>query len=1080
MAYSPFSSSSAFNVPLIKHDVFVSFRGIDIRTSFLSHLTKDLHRNQIDFFVDDEKLHPGDEISPTLLRAIEQSYISLVIFSKHYASSRWCMEELVKIIECMEQYKRIVIPVFYNVDPSHVRHQKGILAEAFDVHKERYEEEIMQSWKSVLKKTANLSGIHYPSKYRNESELIQDIVKNISEKLSHLFSNAPQDLVGIDEHFKFLQPLMAMESDEVRTVGIWGMGGIGKTTIARAIFDRYASRYEGCCFLQNVREESQKSGKHSLYEKLISELLEGEHLVKGSAHERSMYVKRKLSRKKVLIVLDDVDALDKLDYLTREAICLGAGSRVIVTTRDEQVLIAARVHAIYKVQELSFKSSLELFCLKAFHKSYPEHGYEELSKMAVNYTKGNPLALKVLGSFLHSRSIKEWKSALKKLRVHPNVEIYNVLKLSYDGLDDSDKNIFLDIAFFFRGAYKDNVIRFLDSCDFFGDIGISTLERKALITIFSDRIEMHDLIQQMGWEVVRQESNKDPGKLTRINKPEDFCNLLKNSEEKSLVEGIMIDLSQIGDLHLNADTLTNMPRLRFLKFYDPSDQRQSKVYIPTTLDPFPAKLSYLEWNSCPLNYLPLRFCAEKLVELRMPYSQTSKLWDGAQNLVNLTRLELGGCKKLVELPDFSKATKLISIDLCNCEKLCQLHPSILSIQTLEGLFLDGCKKLKSVKSNIYLKSLKVLGVQKCSSLEEFSVSSEKLTTSYFSLLRIKSLPHEFYCSTYLVCLVLWDCRELIELPHHIKTLSSLLTLDVSGCCSLRSIPELPPSIQVLLANGCTSLERIFSLKAAFSLNRRQISFENCVKLEEESLNDITEDAHLTILKNVLFSLTGHYPMINYYHYPRMDGRICYPGYKVPEWFGCQTTEASITIELDQPYYHLLGFIFCCVVSQNIPPPYFNKWGVLNIRCEYSHFGDDVKHTFLIIRQIFVPGRRRNSEDHVFIWTYQFPDEDMFREIEMCDDDDSTSNQKMSFRFSVDRPEYEKRVEERKKQVFIKGCGVLPMYASTVVDVIQKLELEFNLQLNPHHHNSITRQSMDALKSKMIRMIKGKSHRLLKK
>ncbi|QHO25366.1 TMV resistance protein N [Arachis hypogaea] len=166
MAYSPFSSSSAFNVPLIKHDVFVSFRGIDIRTSFLSHLTKDLHRNQIDFFVDDEKLHPGDEISPTLLRAIEQSYISLVIFSKHYASSRWCMEELVKIIECMEQYKRIVIPVFYNVDPSHVRHQKGILAEAFDVHKERYEEEIMQSWKSVLKKTANLSGIHYPSKYR--------------------------------------------------------------------------------------------------------------------------------------------------------------------------------------------------------------------------------------------------------------------------------------------------------------------------------------------------------------------------------------------------------------------------------------------------------------------------------------------------------------------------------------------------------------------------------------------------------------------------------------------------------------------------------------------------------------------------------------------------------------------------------------------------------------------------------------------------------------------------------------------------------------------------------------------------
>ncbi|XP_057744171.1 TMV resistance protein N-like [Arachis stenosperma] len=166
MAYSHFSSSSAFNVPLIKHDVFVSFRGTDIRTNFLSHLTTNLKRNQIDFFVDDEKLHPGDEISSTLLRAIEQSYILLVIFSEHYASSRWCLEELVKIIECMEQYERIVIPVFYNVDPSHVRYQKGTFAEAFDVHKKRYEEEIMQNWKCVLKKTVNLSGIHYPSKYR--------------------------------------------------------------------------------------------------------------------------------------------------------------------------------------------------------------------------------------------------------------------------------------------------------------------------------------------------------------------------------------------------------------------------------------------------------------------------------------------------------------------------------------------------------------------------------------------------------------------------------------------------------------------------------------------------------------------------------------------------------------------------------------------------------------------------------------------------------------------------------------------------------------------------------------------------
>ncbi|MED6207176.1 hypothetical protein PIB30_033370 [Stylosanthes scabra] len=1037
---------SSSNTRRIKYDVFISFRGEDIRTAFLSHLTKEFRRNQIDFFIDDEKLHPGDEISSTLLQAIEESSISLVIFSKRYAASRWCMEELVKIIQCMKQYERIVIPVFYNIDPSDVRHQKRTFAEAFDVHKERYEVEHMQNWRSVLKEAANLSGIHYPSKYRNESELVEEIVKHVSEKLSHPLSNASESLIGMDENFKRIQPLLAIESDEVQFLGIWGMGGIGKTTIAKAIFDRYSSRYEGCCFLQNVREESEKFSPHYLHEKLVSELLEGENLlVKGSAQARSMYVKRRLSRKKVLIVLDDVDTLDKLEHLAGEQICLGAGSRIIVTTRDEQILIAARVQHIYNVQELSFESSLKLFCLKAFHQSYPENGYEKLSDMAVHYAKGIPLALKVLGSFLCSRSAVAWESALRKLKTHPDSSIFNVLKLSYDGLDDSEKNIFLDIAFFFKGEYKDNVIRFLDSCDFFADIGIDTLERKALITISNNRIEMHDLIQQMGWEVVSKESNKDPGKLTRINRTEDFYNLLKNSE--------------------------------------------SNVCVPTTLEPFSAKLRYLEWNSYPLNSLPSRFCAEKLVEIRMPYSEISKLWDGKQDLENLTVLDLRGCIKLVELPDFSKATKLKTIDLCYCEKLYQLHPSILYIQTLEQLHLNGCTELKSVKGNVT--SLKELHANKCSSLEEFSVSSETVTNLCFCFSRIKNLADEFSCFISLEDLCLCDCRELIELPHNIKTLSSLRTLEVRGCCGLRSIPELPPSIQVFRADGCTSLERIFSLKAVFSLNRRKISFVNCVTLEEESVNEIMEDAHLTIFRNVLLWSEDR-NLMNYNHYLDMDGTlcypnyldvkgsVCYPGYKVPELFRCQTEEASsITVELDQPYYRLLGFFFCCVVSHKLPPHYLDMDGGVNIKCEYLHLGHDIKHTFVCERLYFI-GERRCNSDHVLIWNDPICNADILSKTGFIrgsygsDDDESTCNEKMSFRFSVDRPGKGKRVEEREEDdedCFIKGCGVYPVYASTVLDVIHELELEF--KLNPHH-DSTTGMDLEALKSAMIRMIRAKS------
>ncbi|XP_020972101.1 TMV resistance protein N-like [Arachis ipaensis] len=158
-------ASSSFDVPLIKHDLFISFRG-EIRTSFLCHLIKRLRDDGIiRFFVDEENLGAGDEISSALLQAIEESSISLVIFSKDYASSRWCMEELVKIIECKEQYQRTLVPVFYNVDPSHVRHQKRTFEEAFDVHTEKYRENMakVQNWRSALRKAADLSGIHYPS-----------------------------------------------------------------------------------------------------------------------------------------------------------------------------------------------------------------------------------------------------------------------------------------------------------------------------------------------------------------------------------------------------------------------------------------------------------------------------------------------------------------------------------------------------------------------------------------------------------------------------------------------------------------------------------------------------------------------------------------------------------------------------------------------------------------------------------------------------------------------------------------------------------------------------------------------------
>ncbi|KAL5845754.1 hypothetical protein ACOSQ3_009278 [Xanthoceras sorbifolium] len=180
---STLSSSSSSNTTTthsFKHEVFLSFRGEDTRHGFTSHLYRALHQKQIETFIDDQLVR-GDEILPALLRAIEESRISVVIFSKDYASSKWCLHELAEIIKYMKMNKQIVIPVFYQVDPSHVRKQIGGYKDAFAKHENELQEEA-QKWR--------------------ESEFVAKIVRDIWKKLNNISSNDFPDLIGIDKHNK--------------------------------------------------------------------------------------------------------------------------------------------------------------------------------------------------------------------------------------------------------------------------------------------------------------------------------------------------------------------------------------------------------------------------------------------------------------------------------------------------------------------------------------------------------------------------------------------------------------------------------------------------------------------------------------------------------------------------------------------------------------------------------------------------------------------------------------------------------------------------------------------------------------
>ena len=160
------ASSSSSSTHRLTYEVFLSFRGEDTRNGFTSHLYTALDQKGIRTFIDDEKLERGKSISPTLVKAIKESRFAIVILSKNYASSMWCLEELEEIIGCITKTGMIVLPIFYNVDPSDVRKQIGTFKQAFDEHEQCFEENIekVQKWRAVLKEVANISGWHLPKR----------------------------------------------------------------------------------------------------------------------------------------------------------------------------------------------------------------------------------------------------------------------------------------------------------------------------------------------------------------------------------------------------------------------------------------------------------------------------------------------------------------------------------------------------------------------------------------------------------------------------------------------------------------------------------------------------------------------------------------------------------------------------------------------------------------------------------------------------------------------------------------------------------------------------------------------------
>jgi len=276
------------------------------------------------------------------------------------------------------------------------------------------------------------------------------------------------------------------------------MGGIGKTTIAKAIYNKIGRNFEARSFLANTREVWEKNvGQVSLQQQLLFDRLCG---------------------KRVLLVLDDVSTLDQLNALCGSRQWFGAGSRIIITTRDRHILRGNRVDQVYALKEMDESESIELFSWHAFKQARPREDFAGISSNVVEYSGRLPLALEVLGSYLFDRGIIEWKCVLDKLKRIPNDQVQKKLKISYEGLnDDTEKEIFLYMACFFIGMDRNDVIHILNGSELFAEIGVSVLVERSLVTVDDgNRLGMHDLLRDMGREIIREKSPKELEERSRM------------------------------------------------------------------------------------------------------------------------------------------------------------------------------------------------------------------------------------------------------------------------------------------------------------------------------------------------------------------------------------------------------------------------------------------------------------------------------------------------------------------------------------------------------------------------------------
>ncbi|PRQ44824.1 putative toll-like receptor, P-loop containing nucleoside triphosphate hydrolase [Rosa chinensis] len=814
MASSSQTSSSSLpssSAPQWKHDVFLSFRGEDTRKGIVSSLYHELKTRGIQTFMDDQGLQQGMPISPSLLTAIEESRCAVVLLSPNYASSTWCLDELAKILQCSEAKKTLLLPIFYNVDPSHVRHQKGSFAEAFTKHEERYRQgnddaEKVNKWRAALTQVANLSGLD-SNKFGSDRELVQRIVELVRRDVRPISIMSSSNFEAFESTRKAMKELMeALEDDEVAAIGVYGMGGVGKTTMVKHVG---AQAQKMGLFDRVIMAVVSQTPDTRNIQGALADLL-GLTLVQESDIGRADRLQTEiLGRKKILIILDDIwKTLDlssigipSYNYLQIRK------SKLLFTTRRSNVCHTMGSQAKIHLNILSEDDAWNLFLKKArrsFQKSSP---FYEVARKVARECAGLPVALIAVARALGDKDFKDWKLAARQLEMSQPAnldeekDVFKCIKLSYDYLDSDDaKSCFLLCCLF----PEDYDIRVEDLMSY----GFGTgLFRHVNSTIEYARVRAHS--------------------VTRYLKAS--CLLLDGTKEGYVrMHDVIRDMAISIALSVDGHASLVKTNCHLKDWSMDADEGYSAI-------------SLIESNTCKL---PNKLVCSKLQILLLQKN------DGIREI----------SKTFFQSPNDLRVLDLRKTGISS------LPPSFSLLARLQALHLDDCESIIDISLLGKLKKLEILSMRHCDSIKKFPKEIGNLTNLRMLDLtgtRFKTVPSQVISRLYRLEVLYmrcyfgkWGCKaaggclcflcknasfdELIGLP-------SLNTLQVSVCGAER----LPQNVEVnpnwdrfciIMEGYGTDICRIYDYDEGFPhrFSRTLITVETMNNLPDWFISVVTE------------------------------------------------------------------------------------------------------------------------------------------------------------------------------------------------------------------------------------------------